>query len=80
MGWTCRMRMDPKNDNYNMFDLIAYRIKFTPHPHAGRTWCALPFLVQCRLLLCPNSALAALSPEDMRKQSPCGVRAVCHLG
>lgn len=36
------MRMDPKNANYNMFDLIAYRIKFTPHPHAGRDWCIYP--------------------------------------
>lgn len=34
--------MDPKNDNYNMFDLIAYRIKFTPHPHAGDAWCIYP--------------------------------------
>ncbi len=25
---TLRMRQDPANDNYNMFDLIAYRIKF----------------------------------------------------
>jgi glutamyl/glutaminyl-tRNA synthetase len=38
----CRMKMDPKNDNYNMFDLIAYRIKFTPHPHAGSEWCIYP--------------------------------------
>ena len=28
----CRMRMDHKNENVNMFDLIAYRIKFIPHP------------------------------------------------
>lgn len=27
--------MDPKNENFNMFDLIAYRIKFVEHPHAG---------------------------------------------
>jgi len=24
--------MDHKNENVNMFDLIAYRIKFIPHP------------------------------------------------
>ena len=30
--------MDHKNENFNMFDLIAYRIKFTPHPHAGSAW------------------------------------------
>lgn len=27
--------MDHKNENFNMFDLIAYRIKFVEHPHAG---------------------------------------------
>lgn len=30
--------MDHRNENFNMFDLIAYRIKFTPHPHAGSAW------------------------------------------
>ena len=30
--------MDVKNDNYNMFDLIAYRVKFAQHPRAGATW------------------------------------------
>lgn len=25
-----------------MFDLIAYRIKFTEHPHAGDRWCIYP--------------------------------------
>ena len=39
---TLRMRQDVKNENYNMFDLIAYRIKFTPHPHAGDKWCIYP--------------------------------------
>ncbi|KAK9818383.1 hypothetical protein WJX72_011738 [[Myrmecia] bisecta] len=39
---TLRMRMDYKNNNYNMFDLIAYRIKFTAHPHAGPKWCIYP--------------------------------------
>jgi len=37
-----RMRQDPRNDNYNMFDLVAYRIKFAPHPHAGDAWCVYP--------------------------------------
>ena len=32
------MKMDHKNENYNMFDLIAYRIKFVEHPHAGDKW------------------------------------------
>ncbi len=29
------VQMDHKNENFNMFDLIAYRIKFVEHPHAG---------------------------------------------
>ncbi len=39
---TLRMKMDPKNENFNMFDLIAYRIKFIEHPHAGDKWCIYP--------------------------------------
>jgi len=39
---TLRMKMDHKNENFNMFDLIAYRIKFTEHPHAGNKWCIYP--------------------------------------
>eukprot|EP00210_Caulerpa_lentillifera_P001376 g1324.t1 len=39
---TLRMKQDPKNENFNMFDLIAYRIKFTPHPHVGDQWCIYP--------------------------------------
>lgn len=25
-----------------MFDLVAYRVKYTPHPHAGSGWCIYP--------------------------------------
>ncbi|KAL6538993.1 Glutamine--tRNA ligase, cytoplasmic [Orobanche minor] len=39
---TLRMKQDMKNANVNMHDLIAYRIKFTPHPHAGDKWCIYP--------------------------------------
>ncbi|PRW56443.1 glutamine--tRNA ligase [Chlorella sorokiniana] len=39
---TLRMKMDHKNENFNMFDLIAYRIKFVEHPHAGDKWCVYP--------------------------------------
>ncbi|KAG9136366.1 hypothetical protein Leryth_020169 [Lithospermum erythrorhizon] len=39
---TLRMKQDMQSDNFNMFDLIAYRIKFTPHPHAGDKWCIYP--------------------------------------
>ncbi|XP_019164926.1 PREDICTED: glutamine--tRNA ligase-like isoform X1 [Ipomoea nil] len=39
---TLRMKQDMQSDNPNMYDLIAYRIKFTPHPHAGDKWCIYP--------------------------------------
>ncbi|KAJ3694118.1 hypothetical protein LUZ60_009598 [Juncus effusus] len=39
---TLRLKMDMQNDNKNMYDLIAYRIKFSPHPHAGDKWCIYP--------------------------------------
>jgi len=39
---TLRMKMDMQNVNFNMFDLIAYRIKFAEHPKAGDKWCVYP--------------------------------------
>ena len=36
------MRQDPGNNNFNMYDLIAYRIKSTPHPRTGEKWCIYP--------------------------------------
>ncbi|KAG8382879.1 hypothetical protein BUALT_Bualt05G0125200 [Buddleja alternifolia] len=39
---TLRMKQDLQSDSFNMYDLIAYRIKFTPHPHAGDKWCIYP--------------------------------------
>lgn len=36
------MKQDVYNENYNMFDLIAYRIKYAPHPKAGEGWCIYP--------------------------------------
>ncbi|XP_074309473.1 glutamine--tRNA ligase, cytoplasmic [Silene latifolia] len=39
---TLRMKQDMQSDNPNMYDLIAYRIKFTPHPKAGDKWCIYP--------------------------------------
>jgi len=39
---TLRLRQDPGNENYNMFDLVAYRVRFLPHPHAGDAWCVYP--------------------------------------
>ncbi|WOK93597.1 hypothetical protein Cni_G02297 [Canna indica] len=39
---TLRLKQDMQSDNKNMYDLIAYHIKFTPHPHAGDKWCIYP--------------------------------------
>ncbi|XP_020572531.1 glutamine--tRNA ligase [Phalaenopsis equestris] len=39
---TLRMKQDMQSENKNMYDLIAYRIKFIPHPHAGDKWCIYP--------------------------------------
>lgn len=40
--WTLRLKMDFESSNPNMYDLVAYRIKYTPHPHAGGGWCIYP--------------------------------------
>ncbi|KAL0217492.1 hypothetical protein RCL1_008073 [Eukaryota sp. TZLM3-RCL] len=37
-----RMKMDMTNDNPCMRDLVAYRIKYSPHPRSGDTWCIYP--------------------------------------
>ncbi len=40
--YTLRLKMDMTSANPNMYDLVAYRIKYTPHPHAGKGWCIYP--------------------------------------
>lgn len=40
--WTLRLKMDFESSNPNMYDLVAYRIKYTAHPHAGKGWCIYP--------------------------------------
>jgi glutaminyl-tRNA synthetase len=37
-----RLKMDWSSPNPNMWDLIAYRIKYHPHPHRGSDWCIYP--------------------------------------
>eukprot|EP00878_Enallax_costatus_P027531 GHUV01029655.1.p1 GENE.GHUV01029655.1~~GHUV01029655.1.p1 ORF type:complete len:535 (+),score=80.18 GHUV01029655.1:1463-3067(+) len=37
-----RMKMDYKNENPNMWDSVAYRIKYVEHPMAGDKWCIYP--------------------------------------
>eukprot|EP01120_Amphizonella_sp_Union-15-10_P016912 TRINITY_DN9190_c0_g1_i4.p1 TRINITY_DN9190_c0_g1~~TRINITY_DN9190_c0_g1_i4.p1 ORF type:complete len:778 (+),score=168.07 TRINITY_DN9190_c0_g1_i4:84-2417(+) len=37
-----RMKMDTKSDNPCMWDLVAYRIKYSPHPKSGDRWCIYP--------------------------------------
>ncbi|GMH99721.1 hypothetical protein TrST_g13109 [Triparma strigata] len=39
---TLRMKMDITSPNPNMHDSMAYRIKYTRHPHAGDGWCMYP--------------------------------------
>lgn len=39
---TLRMKMDHKNENPNMWDSVAYRIKYVQHPMAGDEWCIYP--------------------------------------
>ncbi|RLN95021.1 hypothetical protein BBJ28_00018451 [Nothophytophthora sp. Chile5] len=42
-GEAClRMKMDLGSPNPNMWDHVAYRIKFVPHPHIGDKWCVYP--------------------------------------
>ena len=40
--FTLRLKMDFESSNPNMYDLIAYRIKYTRHPHTGDGWCIYP--------------------------------------
>ncbi|GMH46775.1 hypothetical protein TrRE_jg6637 [Triparma retinervis] len=39
---TLRMKMDLTSSNPNMHDLMAYRIKYVSHPHAGPGRCVYP--------------------------------------
>jgi tRNA synthetases class I (E and Q), catalytic domain len=39
---TLRLKMDMTSPNPNMWDQIAYRIRYAPHPHAGEKWCIYP--------------------------------------
>jgi len=41
--WTLRLKMDFESSNPNMYDLVAYRIRYTSHPHSGcNGWCIYP--------------------------------------
>lgn len=39
---TLRLKMDITSSNPNMYDQIAYRIKYNPHPRTGDEWCIYP--------------------------------------
>lgn len=39
---TLRLKMDMLSPNPNMWDQVAYRIKYLAHPHAGDAWCIYP--------------------------------------
>ena len=37
-----RMKINMQHENPCMRDPVAYRIRYTPHPHAGDKWCIYP--------------------------------------
>ena len=37
-----RLKIDPTHKNPTMRDPVAYRIKYTAHPHVGDKWCIYP--------------------------------------
>jgi glutaminyl-tRNA synthetase len=39
---TLRMKIDITHKNPCMWDPVAYRIKYEPHPHVGDKWCIYP--------------------------------------
>eukprot|EP00917_Polyrhabdina_sp_WS-2016_P016749 GHVP01036190.1.p1 GENE.GHVP01036190.1~~GHVP01036190.1.p1 ORF type:complete len:712 (-),score=124.73 GHVP01036190.1:884-3019(-) len=39
---TLRLKMDMDNGNPLMWDLVAYRISYTPHVRTGKAWCIYP--------------------------------------
>ena len=39
---TLRMKIDMRSPNPCMWDPVAYRIKYIPHPHVGDKWCIYP--------------------------------------
>lgn len=39
---TLRVKADMKSDNPNMRDFVAYRVKYTAHPHVKDEWCIYP--------------------------------------
>ncbi|KAJ3259100.1 hypothetical protein HK103_002987 [Boothiomyces macroporosus] len=39
---TLRMKMDMQNPNPQFWDLVAYRVLYTPHHRTGKDWCIYP--------------------------------------
>uniref|UniRef100_A0A7S3HZG3 glutamine--tRNA ligase n=2 Tax=Favella ehrenbergii TaxID=182087 RepID=A0A7S3HZG3_9SPIT len=39
---TLRVKMNMQHDNPCMRDFVAYRVRYTAHPHAGDSWCIYP--------------------------------------
>ena len=37
-----RLKMDMRSRQSVLWDPVAYRIKYVPHPHAGDAWCIYP--------------------------------------
>ena len=41
-SYTLQLKIDFESNNPNMYNLVAYRIKYVPHPDAGPGWCIYP--------------------------------------
>lgn len=46
-----RLKMNMKSNNPNMRDLVAYRIKYTPHYRTGTTFCVYPSYDFCHCII-----------------------------
>ena len=48
-----RLKIDPSSENPTLRDPHIYRIRYTPHPHAGDKWCLYPLydFTHCKCML-----------------------------
>jgi len=69
-----RFKGDLSSSNPNMWDLAAYRVKFTPHPAAGRGWCIYPTydFTHCIIDSIENVTHSLCTLEFESRQAPDG--------
>jgi len=58
-----RLKIDYKYVNPTMRDPVAYRIKYTPHPHAKDKWCIYP-MYDFTHGICENISSFSLYPSQ----------------